>query len=283
MMKHFIALLLLCLGTTRAGEITYEANADSSFVGNAHMQKSCVLSEQSDQVHFAISTPIGTDSLFRIGTDWQRYSFSSVPSSAGLPNTLQSLDLILGFDTQLAGWLVRVEVQPGFYGNFQQANINGFNIPFIIGGMYLVNADLQWVTGVSVNLARNLPVLPAAGVRWKVSKDWVINAVLPRPRLEYTLNKSATLYLGSDFKLGTFRMDANFGKNHGNTNLDNAVMDYTEIRVGGGAEIKVNSSVKIELETGCMVYRQFDFYRSNQYVGNTGGAPYGQIAVNCSF
>jgi len=283
MIKHFIAITLLCLSSIRAAEITYEANADSSFVGDTHMQKSCVLSEQSDQAHFAISKPIGVDSLFRIGTDWQRYSFSSVPGSVGLPNTLQSLNLIVGFDAQLRGWLVRMELQPGFYGNFQQANTHGFNIPFILGGMYLVNSDLQWVTGVSVNVARYLPVLPAAGVRWKFSKDWVFNAVLPRPRLEYTFNQSAAFYAGSDFKLGTYRMDAHFGQDHGNPNLNNAVLDYTEIRVGGGAEIKVNHSVKIELETGCMLYRQFDFYRSNQYVGNTGGAPYGQIVVNCSF
>lgn len=278
-----ILLLSLSLASLKAAEITYEANADYSYVGNGRMQNSITLSEQSNQVHFALSTPIGAENLLRIGTEWQRYSFSSVPGSSRLPNTLQSVNLILGADVELWGWLFRVEAQPGFYGNFQQTDANGFNIPFIIGGMYLVNSDLQWVAGISLNVARNIPVLPAAGVRWKFSKDWVINAVLPRPRLEYSLTKSATLYVGSDFKLGTYRMDGSFGDTHGNANLNNAIIDYTEIRVGGGAEIKINSSMKIDFETGCMVYRQFDFYRANISTGNNNGAPYGQIIINYSF
>jgi len=284
---HFIlipiTLLLFSLASLKAGEMSYEANADYSFVGNGRMQNSNFLSEQSNQIHFVISNPVGSENLLRIGTEWQRYSFSSLPGSAGLPNTLQSVNLIFGMDLQLGGWLVRVEAQPGFYGNFQQTDANGFNIPFIIGGMYLVNSDLQWIAGISLNVTRSIPVLPAAGVRWKFSKDWVLNAVLPRPRLEYTLSKTTLLYIGSDFKLGTYRMDSSFGDTHGNPNLNNALLDYTEIRVGGGAEIKINSSMKIDFETGCMVYRQFNFYRADLSTGNDNGAPYGQIILNCSF
>jgi hypothetical protein len=280
-----LALILLvpALATLRAGDTTYEANADYSYVGSVRMQNSGNLSEQSNQAHFAISTQIPSGQLLRFGAEWQRYSFSAMPQTAQLPNTLQSVNLIIGADVDLWGWLIRIEAQPGFYGNFQQFDGKGFNLPFIIGGMYLVNSDLQWVAGVSVNVQRNIPVLPAAGVRWKFAKDWVLNAVLPRPRLEYTLNQFATLYTGGDFKLGTYRMDNNFGNDHGNPSLNNALVDYTEIRVGGGAEVKFGSSVKIDLEAGCMVYRQFDIYRANTATTSNGGAAYGQIIMSCSF
>jgi len=283
----FLILFVVGQAPLRAGETTYEANADYSYVGGAHMRNGGTdigtLSEQSNQVHFAVSTQLPSGPLLRIGTEWQRYSFSSLPTSARLPNTLQSLNLIIGADAELWGWLIRVEAQPGFYGNFQEINAKGFNLPFIIGGMYLVNPDLQWIAGVSVNVERDIPVLPAAGVRWKFANDWVLNAVLPRPRLEYMLTKSATLYTGGDFKLGTYRMDGSFGNDHGNPLLNNALVDYTEIRVGGGAEIKAGPSVKIDFETGCMVYRQFDFHRANFAISNNSGAAYGQIIVSCSF
>lgn len=285
MKRAIITFLLLACGPvlSQAGETSYEANADYSYVAGAHMQNGGQLSEQSNQVHFVVSTQVGGAPLLRLGAEWQRYSFSSLPETALLPNTLQSVNLVLGMDLELWGWLIRFEAQPGFYGNFQDLDANGFNLPFIIGGMYLVNPDLQWVAGVSVNVERNLPVLPAAGVRWKFAKDWVLNAVLPRPRLEYSLTESATLYAGGDFKLGTYRMDSSFGSEHGNRALNNALLDYTEIRVGGGAEVKAGKSVKIDLETGCLVYRQFDFHRANIANSNDSGAVYGQIIVNCSF
>ena len=69
-----ILLLSLSLASIKAAEITYEANADYSYVGNGRMQNSITLSEQSNQVHFALSTPIGAENLLRIGTEWQRYS-----------------------------------------------------------------------------------------------------------------------------------------------------------------------------------------------------------------
>ena len=149
--------------------------------------------------------------------------------------------------------------------------------------MYLVNSDLQWVVGVSVNIERYIPVLPAVGARWKFSRDWVMNAVLPRPRLEYMLTKSATLYTGGDFKLGTYRTDSNFGDSTRNSNLNNAILDYTEIRVGGGAEMKAGKSFTVDLETGCMVYRQFDYYHARITNCNSSGAAYGQIVVSYSF
>ncbi|MEI8341262.1 MAG: DUF6268 family outer membrane beta-barrel protein [Verrucomicrobiota bacterium] len=290
MKKSAVLTLFLAassLSALRAVDTTYEANGDYSYVGGANMKYDGKgigsLSEQSNQLHFAVSTQLGEGPLLRVGAEWQRYSFSSLPQTARIPNTLQSMNLIVGLDAAFWGWLVRIEAQPGYYGNFDQINGRGFNIPFIVGGMYLVSPDLQWVLGMSVNVERSIPVLPAAGVRWKFAKDWVFNAVLPRPRLEYTLNKITTLYAGGDFKLGTYRMDSSFGSYRGNTHLNNALVDYTEIRVGGGVEVKAGSSVKIDLETGCMVYRQFDYQRANISMSNSNGAPYGQIIVSCSF
>jgi hypothetical protein len=289
-MKRILLILSLALcasGPVNAGEISTEFDADYSFVGSAGMETANKaaggMSEQSNMVRYVISSQIENGNLLRIGAQWQRYSFSSMPSTALLPNTLQSLCVVVGADMELWGWIVRIEAQPGYYGDFSAVTGRGFDLPFIIGGTYLMNADLQWVAGVSVDVERGIPVLPAAGVRWKFADQWVLNAVLPRPRLEYEINKSAILYVGGDFKLNSYRMGNNFGTGHGQPVLNSAILDYTEIRVGAGTEIKANASVKIDFEAGAMVYREFDYPRADMSVKTDQAAAYGQIIVNCRF
>jgi len=41
----------------------------------------------------------------------------------------------------------------------------------------------QLILGLSIDVERNYPVIPAAGVRWKIGPQWLLDAVLPTPRL----------------------------------------------------------------------------------------------------
>ena len=127
------------------------------------------------------------------------------------------------------------------------------------------------------------PVLPGAGFRWKFATDWVLNAILPTPRLEYSFSKSLLLYAGSDLQLSNYRMDAQFGDSHGKPKLNNAVVDYTEIRVGAGASWKVTSAMTIEVEAGAVPVQDFDYHRADVRVRSTGVPPYAGIALKGSF
>jgi len=291
---HFckrIALALLpvvCGAASLFGApVSVESDAWYSFVGGSRMQNgtrgSCTISEEEALLRCVVSTQAGDASLVRTGFEWQRYTFSASPAWMMLPDTLESVSMVLGVDTTLGAWLFRVEAQPGFYGDFDNPTLRCFNMPFILGATYLAGADLQWIAGISINVQRDLPALPAAGVRWKFADHWVVNAILPKPRFEYLLNKSSTLYLGGDFKVGTYRVSGYYGDEHNNPALNNSFCDYTEIRTGGGAEIKIASALKLDFETGCMVYRQFNFGRPNVLSGNDSGGAYGMLSVNYSF
>src|SRR5205823_654090 len=102
------------------------------------------------------------------------------------------------------------------------------NAPFIAGGTYIYNPNIQFILGVSVDVEREYPVIPAAGLRWKVSRQWVLNAVLPTPRLEYAAAKGVTLYAGANIKQTNFRVDQDFGDQHGIPRLNHAVLSYSE-------------------------------------------------------
>src|SRR5207244_13238357 len=109
--------------------------------------------------------------------------------------------------------LLRFQAQPGFYGtdDFESEDVN---VPFVIGGTYIYSPNQQFVLGIGVDVERKYPVLPGGGVRWKIAPQWVLEAVLPSPRLEYQLNTDDTLCAGGTAKETNCRCDESCGNAH---------------------------------------------------------------------
>ena len=289
MMKRLalFAALSICASVALAGEISHQFDAEFSLTSGSRTRlgndRTGNVSGTSGLVREVVSFRLGQGPLLRLGLDWERHSFA-LPARAPLPNTLQSLSAVVGLDLQLFdSWLVRLEAQPGFYSGSGEFSARDFNVPFVIGGSYIASADLQWILGVSVDVNRAIPVFPGVGVRWKFADQWVLNAVLPRPRLEYEISKELTLFGGADLRGSTFRVSCDFGDTHGNSKLNRAVVDLTEIRAGIGASWKVSSWLQADLEAGCVAYRDFDFHRADQNYESKGAAAYGQLVIGAKF
>jgi len=258
---------------------------DETYVGNGDVQRGQhVLRDfdESDTLLRFVLTPRIKLGVLRIGVEWERFSFG-FSDRAPLPDTLQALSLVIGLDTQLSdSILLRLQAQPGFYGtdDFESEDVN---VPFVIGGTYIYSPNLQFVLGIGVDVERKYPVLPGGGVRWKIARQWVLDAVLPSPRLEYQLNKDIALYAGGTVKETNFRVEDHFGNTRGIPRLNQAVLTYGEIRTGAGADWKVSSVMTLRAETGYQPYRDFDFYRANVRYHQDDGAPYGTISVHGEF
>lgn len=261
--------------------------AEETFVGGGDVRHGDeVVSDfnESDTVLRFVFTPRVKIGVLRLGAEWERFVFD-FPSGAPLPEELQSVSLVLGLDTQISdSILARFEAQPGVYNTGFDNLSDDFNMPFILGGTYIYNANLQFVAGVSVDVERKYPVIPAAGIRWKLARQWVLNAVLPTPRIEFAPAESFTLYVGADIKQTNFRVDDNFGTLRGNPRLDHAVLTYGEVRTGVGLDWKISSVLTFTAETGYQPYRSFDFYRAGVEFDQTGGAaPYGMVSLHGAF
>jgi hypothetical protein len=261
--------------------------AEETFIGSADVRSGAVRVrdfDESDTILRFVLTPRIKFGVLRLGAEWERFSFD-FPSGAPLPDTLQSVALILGLDTQFSdSILVRFEAQPGVYNTGFDNLSDDFNVPFIVGGTYIYNPNLQFIVGVSVNIERQYPVIPAAGIRWKVARQWVLNGVLPKPRIEFEWYRDLTLYLGGDIKQTNFRVDDNFGSAHGNPRLDHAVLSYSEVRTGIGFEWKISSILTLSGEIGYQPYRSFDFYRAGvQFEEDGSSAPYGMVSLHGAF
>lgn len=266
----------------RSGEFSME----ETYVGEAGVSRGRFAVDSFDEddlIMRYIFTPRIKLGVLRIGAEWERFWFG-FSNRAPLPDTLQSISLVLGLDTQLSdSILLRVEAQPGMYNTGVNNLSDDFNMPFIVGGTYIYNPNLQLIAGVSVDVERKYPVIPAAGFRWRISREWVANAVLPTPRLEYEWTKNVTLYVGGEVKETNFRVDDGFGDRQGRPQLDHAVLTYSEVRTGGGCNWRISTVLTLTAEAGYQPYRSFDFYRTNIRYHQTDAAPYGMVALHGAF
>ena len=238
--------------------------------------------DESNTILRFVFTPRVSFGVLRLGAEWERFSFGFSEASP-LPNTLQSASLVIGLDTQLSdSILMRFEAEPGLYGT-NHLDFDQVNVPFIAGGTYIYSPSLQFILGVSIDVERDYPVIPAAGFRWKISRLWVLNVVMPTPRIEFEAAKNIILYAGANIKQTNFRMEDDFGTNRRHPRLSNAVLTYSEVRTGGGIDCKISPSVTLTAEAGYQPYREFDFYRANIRFHEDGSAPYGMISLHGAF
>jgi hypothetical protein len=275
--------------TPAAGKLkaTYEIDADTSYVGSARSNfgsgKVGNLSEERANARFIDSLQYNDGPIYRFGLGYERYSFG-FSKAAPMPDLLEADYFVLGIDFNLlSSWLVRIEADPGFYGDGRGAARRDFNVPITLGGSYIASEELQWALGVGIDFDRQIPVFPAVGVRWQLNDDWVLDAILPDPRLEYDWSNSLTLYLGSDVDDGTYRVNHGVGAALGRPKLSNAVLEYDEIRIGAGFTWKASKVFTFELEGGYLPYREFDYHRADTHFSNNSGAPYGQFSLNAQF
>jgi opacity protein-like surface antigen len=258
---------------------------EGTYVGNGEVRRGSVVLRDFDEIDTLLRfvlTPRIKLGVLRLGAEWERFSFG-FSDRAPLPDTLQAVSLVVGLDTQLSdSILLRFQAQPGFYGtdHFDSSDVN---IPFVIGGTYIYSPDLQFVLGIGVDIERKYPVLPGGGIRWKIARQWVLDAVLPTPRLEFQFNQDLTFYVGGTLRTTNFRVDDRFGTTRSIPGLNHAVLTYSEVRVGAGADWKVSSIMTLSAEAGYQPYRDFDFYRADVRYHQEGGAPYGTVSLHGEF
>ncbi len=264
-----------------------EFSAEGTYVGEGDVDRGRKRVNDFDEIDSeirAVLTPRIKVGVLRLGAEWERFSFG-FPDGTALPNTLQSFSTIIGLDMQLSdSIIVRAEGQPGLYDSgLGHLNWDDFNLPFYVGGTYIFSPNLQLILGVSVDVERKYPVIPAAGFRWKLGQQWLLNAVLPMPRLEYEMSRNVSLYAGATVKEASYRVDEEFGDSHGIPRLNNAILTYSEVRTGAGFDWKISPIVTFTGEVGYQPYRNFDFFRAEVRYHQDGGAPYGTISLHGAF
>jgi hypothetical protein len=283
-------LALLAPAAMRAGDSTGDVSLESEFrfamVGSSHFKEGRTTGDISAldySTRDVLSIKAHEGFLIRFGFEFERYNFGRV-TNAPLPSKLQSIDFVVGTDIQLGdAWIVRIEATPGFYGANKDLRARNIDVPVVIGASYFVSPDFQIAAGLSIDPERKYPVLPGLGFRYKCSADWVLDMILPTPRIEYNFNKSLLFYAGADLRSTSYRMEGDFGTAHGDPRLNNAIVDYEQIHLGAGASWKINSALTFEIEGGVVPIEDFDFHRAEIHASATDIPPYGGVLLRAAF
>jgi hypothetical protein len=277
--------------TTLGGTLSpfsYQFSSDAAFIGRGSVDLGSktvgVFREITSSASFVMSNQLSNAFILRLGVDWDRFAFDTSNRLTPLPASVDALAAVIGSDIQLtSALLVRIEASPGIYGSFNEVSGRDFDVPVRIGASYFQSADLIYTAGLSIDVNANWPVIPAVGVYWKVSDQWVINGVAPRPQIRYILSNKATLFAGADLQTDVFRVDDQFGSSRGNPKLNHALMDFWEVRGGAGFIWNLTDTVKLELEGGTVPYRRFDFYRADFKMTSSSWSPYIRLGFEMSF
>ena len=223
---------------------------------------------------------------YSISKDGVEGNLSKNYSAVRSPKYFSGLNVSAGYETKLSNWC-NIKVEP-----YYQAPINDFGVGRLpvssfgidIGiGVWIRTSVKEISFGNGRSLSRPRLVEIPAGVRWKMAPQWVLDAVLPTPRLEYELNRGITLYVGANVKQTNFRVSDRFGDEHQIPRLNHAILSYSEIRTGAGLDWKILPIVTATAEVGYQPYRNFDFYRADVRYHEDGGAPYGMISLHGAF
>ena len=65
--------------------------------------------------------------------------------------------------------------------------------------------------------------------------------------------------------------------------LNDAVVDYSQVRIGAGASWKIRAEMTLELEAGVVPVQEFDFHRADIKARSTETPAYGALVLKAAF
>lgn len=259
---------------------SFDFVAPAEFSGSTDAGSITVFSRRTDVQQKA---QISRDFAMRIGVGTEQYWFNATDSASVIPNRVQSFSGSVGFDYDFwEKWTLSASFTGGIYSDFEDISADDFNFRALAYLGYQYSPSLFIFAGVAVAPDFQIPVLPAAGVRWRIDERWTLNAVLPKPTLEYKIADGWKVYGLGQLAGGTFRVSDDFGQRSGRDELDNRWISYLDLRVGGGIGYTWNKTVSFRVEAGSSVYRNFE-YEDTDFSVDAGPAFYSSAGLSVKF
>ena len=217
---------------------------------------------------------------FRAGVEYERFDFNG--TNNGLPDHLQTVHALLALEYVVhdhAG--AGIEIDPGFF--FQNdVHGNDFDIPAKAFVTFPLKKDKIFaVIGVGFALNQNPIVSPGGGIIWLFTDKFRLEGVFPKPALVYNPTDDWEFRILGNLYYESFRTDDVITPER-KLQVHNAIVQYSEDRVGVQARYSGFKPFKIILGGGYTVKRDFDFFRA-EASAKTRPAPYVQVEIDARF
>src|SRR5947209_6761997 len=217
---------------------------------------------------------------FRLGVEYERFEFGG--TNNGLPDHLQTLHALLAYEYIVhdhAG--AGIEIDPGPYW---QNHIDGdaIDVPWKVWVTFPLKKDKIFaVISAGGSLYSNPIVAPGGGLIWLFTDHLRLEGVFPKPALVYNPNDDWEFRVAANLFFESYRTDDVITP-QAKLQVHNAIVQYSEERVGVQATYSHFKPFDITLDVGCTIKRRFDFFRA-EASAKTDPAPYVRLAAEAKF
>jgi|SRR5580700_530607 hypothetical protein len=255
---------------TQAADPTWSFESTTSYTSGARIMKAGYFGSQAE-VEYELQAykdiKLFQNYFLQLGFDLERFNFSR--SNSFFPYAMTSLagELVFAYwDGDDFYPVLRFE--PGLYYTRAYITKNSFDLPIRFTPGLKLSENLYVIGGCSFDVYSNPIVFPVFGLNWKISDQWNLRAVFPRPRFSYLPNKQWEFFVQGDLNGDSFR---NGPTDDHRTN--NAVLQYYYYRAGIGFNYELVRGFEIEAVAGYNFKREYDYIRAGP-INDVKPAPY---------
>jgi opacity protein-like surface antigen len=271
--------------TPSEGKSRATFSVDYSYVGprQTKFQGANLGNSEAQSVHASLAGAVALDEKWFIPLGISSANFFLDPAAgAPIPEEIHTLRLLGGLGYHLNDqWSIAASLGPALY-RLSDVDTGTLGLGGMIHALWRLRPDLTLAFGVGFNPDLDVPVLPAAGVRWNIRTNLTLNLMFPRPVLIYRAAPKLSLFAGADIKFAVFRAAADQGNEIGQPRYNNALGTYRDFHLGAGVEYQMVRGLSLSVEGGYSVGREIDYHRIGQTV-TFDPAPYAQAGLKYRF
>jgi hypothetical protein len=236
---------------------------------------------QTAEASLASETALNRDWFVPMDITLRNYSFGTL-AHAPIPNQIYTLALNAGLGYHLDDqWTVGGALGPRFY-RLDAVDGSGIGIGHSVWATYRWKPNLKVAFAIAVDPNRDVPVLPAGGLRWEIQTNVTLRLMFPRSGLDYRVDAKLTIRASFDGNYAVFRAEDDLGDKIGMTQFNNGLGTYRDFLLGAGAEYRVGDGFSASCKCGYSFDRELDYQRIGQRV-KFDSAPFIQVKLKYRF
>ncbi|MGK5093749.1 DUF6268 family outer membrane beta-barrel protein [Deltaproteobacteria bacterium TL4] len=144
--------------------------------------------------------------------------------------------------------------------------------------LYSQSKHLSWILGGTLDVWKEIPVLPTFGILWTPESVWSASVTFPETKVSYDLNEKILLFAKFTYHDQTYKV-RNIYKISNEDTVPLTPMEYRELLLSFEGKWKITSKINISVETGQMIFRKFVYHKENQVIESASSSHFSQIAT----
>jgi len=265
------------------GRVNAYATFSYVFPGNASYSTAPEKRSDAELVNLGASANIPVNDRWFVPVGIGSADYFLEPATAmPIPEHIDTLRLFAGLGYRLNDqWSFAAGAGPELY-RFDDIHGDDIGEFGMVRAVWRVRPGLTVAFGLGFNPNSDLPVAPAAGLRWAIETNLILNLMFPETGLIYRPVPRLDLFAGADFKFAVFRTQDDFGGKVGQSDYNNALGTYRDFHLGVGAEYRIVRGLRAGVEAGYSVGREIDYKNIGQTV-RFAPSPYVQASLRFRF